>query len=491
VSVFRRVLRAAASPFLAASRFDQLIALVERRMDGLEHGPLRTVLDRQQELEQRFEGLTREQERLRRVVAGEALDEDDRPREPFRGVLPAAVEATPESSWVDASTECPADPIERLAACPVCGGSERSAVCRYNKMITMASVPDANAALYDYALCHGCGLVYATRRPSGPRFAWLLEHFEESLGRAQMGARRSGKLTLSSYELDDAAKEQLRALAGRGVFVSEHQGLTPKEYLWQLQADRFSNSRHVELLGSLLQLKAPRVLEIRSRLGSISEALRRLYGADVRAMAMFPNQRFLIQEVYGINADARLDFDTFSVPEGGPFDLVIANHMVTHSIRPGAFLAAVKASLAPGGHVYFYNEPLEDEFLRDEKSMFNTLNAFHMQTFNRESFVRVLRVAGFEVLHVGRDGHNLFCLARKADGAAAAVDAIPAPMPEAEQKQRRSAYRKAYDLSIVLLPEHARPRFADVWAKTLDRVKDRGLLAEDVRGRLRVMRAVD
>lgn len=486
MSLIRRVIRAAVSPFRTAARFDQLATLVERRMDGIERGPLRTVLDRQQHLEQRLEGLTREQERLRRVVAGEELDEDDRAREPFRGPLPATVEPVPESSWVDASSDCPPKPIERLAACPVCGESGRTSVCHFNKMITMAAVPDADAATYDYALCHRCGVVYATRRPTGPRFQWLLEHFEESLGRAQLGVRRGGKLTLSSYELDDAARAQLRALAAHGVFVSEHQGLTPKAFLWQLQADRFANSRHVELLGSLLPLKAPRVLEIRSRLGSISEGLRRLYGASVAAMAMFPNQRFLIQEVYGIRADAPLDFDRFSVPYEPPFDLIVANHMVTHSLRPGAFLAAVRDALAPGGHVYFFNEPLEDEFLRDEKSMFNTLNAFHMQTFNRESFVRAIRTAGFDVVYVGREGHNLFCLARKAD-APAAVE----PMPEAEQRQRRVAYRRAYDLSVVLLPEHARPRFADVWEKTLERVKDRGLLAEDARGRLRVMRAVD
>lgn len=486
MSLLRRVLRAAASPFRTASRFDQLLSLVERRMDGLERGPLRTVLDRQQHLEQRLEGLTQEQQRLRRVVAGEELTDDDRTREPFRGPLPATVEPVPESSWVDAASDCPQKPIERLAACPVCGETARTAVCHYNKMITMATVPDADAATYDYALCHRCGVVYATRRPTGARFAWLLEHFEESLGRAQMGVRRGGKLTLSSYELDDAAKAQLRAMAAHGVFVSEHKGLTPKDFLWQLQADRFSNSRHVELLGSLLPLKAPRVLEIRSRLGSISEGLRRLYGASVAAMAMFPNQRFLIQEVYGIRADAPLDFDRFTVPYEPPFDLIIANHMLTHSLRPGEFLAAVRDALAPGGHVYFFNEPLEDEFLRDEKSMFNTLNAFHLQTFNRDSFVRAVRMSGFEVVHVGREAHSLFCLARKADGPVAVE-----PMSEDELRQRRVAYRKAYDISIVLLPEHARPRFADVWEKTLDRVKDRGLVAEDSRGRLRVMRAVD
>ena len=486
----RRLLRLLAGPFLVSSRFDHLVGLVESRFDTLERGPLRTVLDRQHHLDQRFDALAQEQGRLRRLVAGEELDEDDRLREAFGSPLPETVKAQPESEWVDSDSGCPADSVEQLKACPVCGSKDRTAVCRYNKMITMSRMPDVPAAVYNYALCHRCGLVYASHRPTGARFRWLLEHFEENLGRAQPGARRGGKLTLSSYELDDDARAHLRRLASQGVFVSEDRGLTPKEHLWQLQADRFSNSRHVELLGSLLTLKAPRVLEIRSRLGSISEALRRLYGAQVSAMAMFPNQRFLIEEVYGIRADAPLDFDHFSVPYEAPFDLIVANHMLTHAVRPGEYLATMRDLLAPGGHLYLYNEQLEDEFLRDEKSMFNTLNAFHMQTFNRQSFVRVLQASGFEIVHVGRDGHSLFCLARKA----ATVEGSPVtwePMPEAEQKQRQSGYRKAYELSIALLPDHARPRFADVWERTLERVQYRGLVAPDARGRLRVMRAAD
>ncbi len=443
------------------------------------------MLDRQTHLERRLDAVAQAQDRLRRVVAGEGLEEDDRAREPFGGPLPETVEAEPESAWVDPESGCPADRVERVPACPVGGEAGRAAVCKFNKMITMVTVPDRHAAVYDYMLCHGCGIVYASRRPAGPRFQWLLEHFEENLGRTQPGGRRGGKLTLSSYELDDAARANLRALASHGVFVSEHRGLSPKDHLWQLQADRFANARHVELLGSLLTLQAPRVLEIRSRLGSISNALRRLYGATVSTMALFPNQRFLIQEVYGLPATA-IDFDHFAVPDEGPYDLVVANHMVTHTVRPGEFLRTVRDRLAPGGHVYFYNEPLEDEFLRDEKSMFNTLNAFHLQTFDRESFVRALAAAGLEVVHIGREGHSLFGRARAAEGPVSWE-----PMTLADQRRRRSAYRKAYDLSILLLPEHARPRFADVWPKTVARMKDRGLVGEDTRGRLRVMRASD
>ena len=187
-------------------------------------------------------------------------------------------------------------------------------------------MPDATAASYNYTLCHGCGIVYAASRPEGSRFAWLLEHFEESLGRVELGNRRGGKLVLNSYALDDEGRERLRKLAAAGVFVSEHPG-GRREHLPQLLNDRLANSRHVEMLGSLLDLRSPRVLEIRSRLGSIPAALRRLYGGESFAMPIFPSQRFLIQEVYGISAEGELDFDHFTIPYEPPFDLILSNRM--------------------------------------------------------------------------------------------------------------------------------------------------------------------
>jgi hypothetical protein len=62
----------------------------------------------------------------------------------------------------------PSDNIANLAACPVCGHEERTPVCRFNRFAMFASQPDERAGIYSYALCHGCGVVYATRRPEGP-----------------------------------------------------------------------------------------------------------------------------------------------------------------------------------------------------------------------------------------------------------------------------------------------------------------------------------
>ena len=487
IGFLRRVIRALAGPFLLPRRFEQVTRSFGQRFDRLERDALGSVA-LQQQLARRITYLALEQEKVRRLVSHEAVSEGEAERQLFGRPLPLEVQAAPEADAVAGggdTSDCPKRDILVLHECPACGASERTIVCRFNKMITMRRMPDGDAARYDYAMCHRCGVVYATRRPAGPRFAWLLEHFEESLGRTEMGTQRDGKLTLSSTALDDEGRARLRRLAAPGVFVSEHRGLKNQEYLPQLAADRLSNSRHVELLGSLLELRAPRVLEIRSRMGSILAGLQRLYGAEVFAIPMFTNQQFLIQEVYGIPAASCLDFDQFTIPYEPPFDLVIANHMLTHIVRPKQFLDTLRSSMRRGGHLYLYNEPLEEEFLHHEKSLFNTLNAFHMQTFDPPSLTRVLNANGFEVIYFARERMNIVCLARKAE------DPIDwAPMTDSQRSRRRTAYRVAHDLSVLLLLEHARHRFARDWPATLERAQRAGTVAPDAKGRLRIMRRI-
>src|SRR5437773_225135 len=196
-------------------------------------------------------------------------------------------------------TPCPSGPILTLEACPICGGAESTKVSGYNRFVLFDRVPDAKAPVYNYSLCHACGVVFAKQRPAGERYRWLLERFEETLGRTEVGAPRPGKFALSSSALTDEERQQLRRMVAHGVFVSGHSGLTRKDYLPSLMNDRLASSLHVEILGSLLPFhpsaqarwgprgQSPRVLEVRSRLGSICAMLERLYGASCSAMTIF------------------------------------------------------------------------------------------------------------------------------------------------------------------------------------------------------------
>ena len=401
---------------------------------------------------------------------------------------PAPLTAPPDGERftydANGDTACPSGPILNLDACPVCGASECTKVSRYNRFILFDRVPDSKAPVYNYSLCHGCGVVFAQQRPAGDRYRWLLERFEETLGRTEVGSPRPGKFALSSSALGDDERTQLRRMAANGVFVSAHSGLTRKDYLPALMNDRLASSMHVEILGSLLSLDRPRVLEIRSRLGSISAMLHRLYGADGYALTLFENQRFLISEVYGFPASCPIDFDAFSIPFDGRFDLIISNHMLTHAVRPRQFLATVRERLLPGGHLYLYHEPVEAEFIDRGKSMFNTLNPFHLQTFNQASAVRALEANGFSVTFCTVRDDLFLALAQAVDP----PDANWRRMTDSERSRRRSAYRVANDTAILRVPEHLRSPFASDWDAVVERSLAAGVATRTKDGRVKVNR---
>src|SRR4029078_11697021 len=100
-------------------------------------------------------------------------------------------------------------------------------------------------------------------------------------------------------------------------------------------------------------------------------------GGESFALPLFEAQQLIVREVYGTRADALLDFDRFPSPYDGAFDLVVANHVMTHAVRPAALLASLRERMAPGGHLYLYNEPDEADLLDHGQSMVETLNPFH------------------------------------------------------------------------------------------------------------------
>ncbi len=414
--------------------------------------------------------------RLRRAAHALFIDTPLLPRT----TPPAASADGEEALW---RTPCPPEPIGELLACPACGDSSRTLVSEYNRFILVDTPPDRRAARYDYCLCHGCGIVYASQRPTGERYRWLLEHFEETLGRDQRQPGSAGKLTMSAFTLSEEEREDLRRRATRGVFVSDHLGLSRKEFLPGLLSDRLANSLHAELLGSLLELRAPRVLEIRSRAGAIGASLQRLYGAEVSVLALFENQRFMIEQVYGFAADGLLDYDAFTIPYPGQFDLIIANHMLTHVVRPREFLTAIRASLKPGGHLYLYNEVDEADYLNEGKSMFGTLNAFHLQAFDGASLTRALAANGFGVTFLTRHDGTFLCLSR--------MEAEPVtspPMEARELERRRERYARARDVAILMMPAETRARLGPEAEDVVARGLASGLAELDTQGRPRLRR---
>ena len=139
--------------------------------------------------------------------------------------------------------------------CACCGSAEFTQVSEFNRFLTTAQPPDAAASRYDYSLCHRCGVVFARVRPVGPRFQTLLERFEDTLGRP--GKQGTGLDLLGSRRLTPDETARIREAAGRGVFASAN-GPGGPPGLPAVLRDRLAVSAHVEILGSLLTLSAPR-----------------------------------------------------------------------------------------------------------------------------------------------------------------------------------------------------------------------------------------
>jgi 2-polyprenyl-3-methyl-5-hydroxy-6-metoxy-1,4-benzoquinol methylase len=383
----------------------------------------------------------------------------------------------------DAPQPQPADPSPiswewlDLERCPGCGTPERTVVCEWNKSVLLERDIFAGSKHYDYSLCHGCGIVYAAHRPVGASYRMLMADFPETIGRGS-GANATNAL-LNPYPLSEQDRERYRGLVAAGVFVSDHEAV---EHLEGVYLDRIENAAHVEILGSLLDLRGGRVLEVRSRAGTILNGLRRQFGASVAAMPIFESQRFIVQELYGIECSDVIDYDMFTIPFDGQFDLIACNHMLTHIVRPDRFFDQIRQHLMPGGHLYLYGELNEDDFLVHGKSVINTLNALHLQVFDRASLLRILKANGFDVAFVKLRNGSHVCLARFTN------DRTWTPMASEERERRVRAYAFARTRAILKAPKLARGRFGPVWEEAVAEGVSAGIVRLDDKGRPRLLR---
>ena len=386
------------------------------------------------------------------------------------------------ASWLTMEGRAP-DPEQRewltLSECPACGSTEHTVVSPWNKLVLIDRIPDRGAARYDYSLCHSCGLVFAARRPCGERYRFLLSHFEDVT--AKRGGGAITNRVLNPRPLTDQDRAELRRLAARGVFVSDHLGVPGKEHLPALLRDRFENSLHTDVIGALLAPRAARVLEVRSRAGSILDGLRAAWGAEVYAMPIWESQQQLLREVYGIETSDLIDFDRFGIPFDGQFDLIICNHLITHAVRLGEFLAELRRKLKPGGHLYLHNEPDDAEFLAGTQSMLATLNPLHLQAFDQPSLVRALAANGFDTVFLKHQrNETLFCLARM-------QETPRVVMTPHERTGRLDAYRRAFDRAVLKADDPTRARLSAEWPDVVADAVACGAAEFDERGRLRIV----
>jgi 2-polyprenyl-3-methyl-5-hydroxy-6-metoxy-1,4-benzoquinol methylase len=365
----------------------------------------------------------------------------------------------------------------QLECCPGCAVADRTIVCEWNKSIVLDHDIFADSPRYNYALCHGCGIVYATCRPVGASYKALMDNFSETTGR---GTRANAtNALLNPYPLTEEDRERYRMLIAGGVFISDHDA---HDHLDGVYLDRTENAAHVEILASLLDLRDSRVLEVRSRAGTILSGLQRQFGASVKAMPIFESQQFIVRELYGIECSDLIDYDMFTIPFEGHFDLIACNHMLTHIVRVDRFFDQIRQHMKPGGHLYLYGELNEDDFLSGGKSVISTLNGLHLQVFDRASLLRLLKANGFETVFVKlRNGTHL-CLARYTD------DRAWTQIPTEDRNRRVRAYAVARAHAILRAPKAVRSRFSAVWEEALAQGVEAGIVRFDKKGRPRLMK---
>lgn len=363
--------------------------------------------------------------------------------------------------------------------CPICGGSERSLVCEYNRFVLFEELPAGAQERYDYALCHLCGLVYATRRLEGATYADLLVNFDDGLGRAA-----GDNPVLQTGRLSDEDRAELRRRVAGGTFVSADARKPKQDFIPGLMSDRLSNAAHLEILLSLLEpTDINRVVEIRSRTGYLLDSLRRWFGAEVHAMPMFESQAEIAASAYGIPTTELIDFENFEIPVDDQQDLIIAKHMFTHASDPGAFLDEVRRKLHGSGWLYLYSEPDDVGRFERGKSLFSVLNAFHVQTFDRHAFTRALRARGFEPVFITWVDQTLACLAR------VDPDAGMTPLKPNVRDARLEYYSRWRDFSVASAPVHAQQRFASELTAIEQRIREGDWATIDKKGRPRLVGA--
>jgi SAM-dependent methyltransferase len=335
-----------------------------------------------------------------------------------------------------------------INACPVCGGREATRVCAYNGLILIADVQSSDLARYDYSCCHQCGLVFATRRPAGEEFVYLSRHFNEFLGRA---SGEDANPLDNERPLTDADRRALqRAFAG-GWLASEHLASISSDWMPWVLADRMSQGYHFDWLSASVPLAGRRVLEVRSKTGFLLDLLRRYHGARVFAMPMFESQQFVIEQLYGIPCERRVDFEHFEIPYDGQFDLIITKHLFTHAIHPEAAFQTLRERLAPGGFLYLYAESDDSFKYLKGKNLFGEQKCFHFQNFDLQTFVRCLNWQGFRVVfirHPKRGDSEMTCLAQADPVVKAALIQTP------DLTRRIAMYEAWHDGSVLHLPSY-------------------------------------
>jgi SAM-dependent methyltransferase len=264
----------------------------------------------------------------------------------------------------------------------------------------------------DYHICRGCSLIFARRRQSPESIALFYRWF--------------AYLEQRDYAVYPPPQNYIQAkynTAGKLLdYLADHGILSPGMTIAHVRCD----------VGSMLV--------------QIGE---RFPGGTLHGLDYFDSNVRYARE-HGLEGVDLLDPARINLADGTAYDVIVCNHMLTHSLDPVADLRTLYDALKPGGVLFLYNEV--DHFLRFEPKgpfyQWVALNNFHKQLFAPASLEYFLTGSGFSI--EARSHRNFFMqfVARReaepgeARPSAAVASAARAEVPVMTANFRRWAARR-------------------------------------------------
>jgi SAM-dependent methyltransferase len=259
--------------------------------------------------------------------------------------------------------------MQSLSACPACGCEDLRDVNlatnlspKFRKVIGDTAIWEA-----DYASCPRCDLIFARNRQE---------------------------------------REEIDAYYNAFPIIEHRDYVTwplPQQFIDQQNAfcDRLvGNLEKADLIRPDMS-----VLNLRCEYGVHLARLRDAYGVTrLYGLDHFATNLRYGREVLGLANLDLLSPYLSALPFGDmKFDLILANHLMTHALDPMGLLQILKDRLAPGGAILFYNE-LDHVALMDEPKLFKRgVISYHKQLLAKPSLDNMLRLSGFDTEWIDYD----------------------------------------------------------------------------------------
>ena len=362
-----------------------------------------------------------------------------------------------------------------IDACMVCGEERRTIVSEYNRLIFMDSMWRSDLARFNYALCHGCGLVYATRRPDRKEYDFLYENFSEFLMRtpspASFNQPRVPEEMVAEIDRNFLPWWEIRLTTDQGNSIRR-----------RLEGDLKSALKILPYFIQHVPLEGAKVLYVRAKGSTLADMLKRLLGAaQVDLITLFPPHKYLAEKNAGIRTESYLDYEDFKIPFNEKYNLIIANHVLLHMLDARQTFDVFRAHLEEEGRLFLIGELADDELFRKGKNLFAELRPFHYQQFDTATIDRILRRFGFEpqfLINPGRGDPEVTGLATRKDASAECPR-----ITREDLDARLNMYRQWHDESIFALPkDRAEALYGDELKAIWEQLESRGGFEPDKKG---------